>query len=693
MTLLRDVSHGFILKGKLEDITAGARLLRDFMALNHTVEIKFDVDDTKILMRKDSIIATLEKESNVKIRILRSSRILEIRGTEEKAKFAAAEIQNFLRGGNGCVVLKIAVLPTIIGAVIGKNGSNISKYENEHPGVKIDVSSINHVMTFRGDENIAYQARQTVLTEMLKIYANDSVDLPADLPKDLSDKDNLRKITNDRPVTISFRGSQAKLRGNYMDVFAVKATILSLISESHESRLALSPKVFDLLCNADEQLLENLKNTKSVAVSLDRDYHSVVISGKKSNVKRAKKELMEIIESSCPNLTSIVSAPKYIAHAMSTLVVTDIMAQSGCDLVFDSELGVCLLHATTSSERLANGVRMIEDIVKSCEKKIHVVHFDATESWIANSLLTTYSGLLNDIEKKHGCKIDVLKDEILVTVTKKDLAVPDGAKAALADLLGTAKSQNVFIEIPESSMTQFIGQSSKHIKNFAKTYNVQIERIKKSSCCLHIYGSKVAVSSAAGAVKEWVSEWESKNPGILIKVEPPITDLLVKSEKAKISREFGVKIDVNTEDSTVVVRGGKGHSHDKAVLAIKNLSGIAISHNHSSSGQSSVNEPSIQRSQKKNTLTDDTNRTSSFTQKVVVPSVIIENKKSDGIKMKHETKPQNASKLFKFLVSDDAGPVTTGDLQETWDASTVSSGLENVEEGFFRSASGYIVRI
>jgi hypothetical protein len=43
-------------------------------------------------------------------------------------------------------------------------------------------------------------------------------------------------------------------------------------------------------------------------------------------------------------------------------------------------------------------------------------------------------------------------------------------------------------------------------------------------------------------------------------------------------------------------------------------------------------------------------------------------------------------------VSEDSGPFTTGDLQETWDASTVSSGLENLEEGFFRSASGYTVR-
>jgi hypothetical protein len=690
VTLQKDGSDGFILRGKLEDITDAATLLRDFMALNHTIEIKFDADDTKVLIRKDSIVSKFESETDVKIRILRSNRIIEIRGSEEKAKYVAAEIKNFLYGGNGYVVLRIAVFPTIIAAVIGKHGSKIAKYENEHEGVKIDMSSVNHIMTIRGEESTAYQARRAVLTEMLKIYANDSVDVPADLQKELSDKDNLQKITNGMPVSISFGGYQAKLRGNYMDVFAVKAAILSTLSGEYESRLALSPKVFDLMCTTDENFLGSVKNETSVRIEFERDFHSVVISGKRFNVKRAKKQLMEFIERSCPTLVSKVLIPKYLARAMTSLILTDIMAETGCDIVYDGELNMCLLHSITSSERLASGVRMLEDFVKSCEKQIHVVHFKSTESWIANCLLTTYSNLLSDIEDKYECTIDVLKEEMLVTVTKKDLPVPDGAKAKLAELIDTAKSQNVFIEIPESSMTQFIGQSSKHIKNFAKMHNVQIERMKKSTSCLRIHGSKMAVSSAASAVKEWVSEWEAKNPGTMVKVEPTITDLLVKSEKAKIARDFGVKIDINTEDSTVVIRGGKGDSLEKATHAIKKLAGISTSHKSSSVVQSSVNQPSLQRNQNKSP-SNETNQLS--LNEKVVPSVIIENKKSDGVRIKYETKPQNASKLFKFLVSDDAGPVTTADLQETWDASTVSSGLENVEEGFFRSASGYTVRI
>mmetsp|Transcript_4373 Transcript_4373/g.8410 ORF Transcript_4373/g.8410 Transcript_4373/m.8410 type:complete len:1214 (-) Transcript_4373:129-3770(-) len=683
VTFMKDGSNGFILKGKLEDITDAARLLRDFMALNHTVEIKFDVDDTKVLMRKDSILSTFEKENNVKIRIIRSNRIIEIRGSEENTKYVATEIRHFLIGGNGRVALKIAVFPTIIGAVIGKNGSNISKFENEHEGVMIDVSSINHVLTIRGEENIAHQARRSVLTAMLKIYANDSVVLPSSLQKELSDKDSLLKITDGRAVNISFGGSQAKLRGNYMDVFGVKATLLSIINGSYESRLVLSPTMLDLL-NADEKFLERVKNDTSVSLDLERDFHSVAISGKKSNVKRAKLQLFEFIEKSSPVLSSKVLVPKYLAHAMSTSALTDIMIQSGCDISYDGDLNLCLLHATLSPERLAIGVRMLEDFVKSCEKQVHVLHIDATEPWLANCLLNTYSNILRDIENKYECTIDVLKDEMLVAVTKKDLPVPDGARAALVALIDTARSQNVFIEIHESSMPQFIGQSSQHIKNFAKTYSVHIERVKKSSSCLHIHGSEMAVMSAVIAVKEWVSNWENKHQGTVVKVDPTITHLLMTSEKSKMAQEFGVKIDVNNKDSTVVVRGGKGNTQEKAVLAIKNLTSIASSHN---------NSKSVQRS-RSGTPPNETNHESSFSQKVVVPSVIIENEKTDGIKFKYETKPQNASKLFKFLVSDDAGPVTTGDLQETWDASTVSSGIENaVEEGFFRSASGYTVRI
>ena len=48
------------------------------------------------------------------------------------------DLQLFLYGGQGSAVYKFAVNENTIGSVIGKEGSNIVKLEQEFPGMLLD---------------------------------------------------------------------------------------------------------------------------------------------------------------------------------------------------------------------------------------------------------------------------------------------------------------------------------------------------------------------------------------------------------------------------------------------------------------------------------------------------------------------------------------------------------------------------
>jgi rRNA processing protein Krr1/Pno1 len=674
------------LRGSVENITECAGLLRDFISSNYIVEVKFEQGDGILLSRKDSILSALNKEGEVKTQIVRSRNIIEIRGKQNKAKDAAEKVTTFLYGGDGITVLRVSIPQSIIGALIGKGGSNISKLEKEHEGVKIDVNSTTCRLTIRGKHNVAYSCRGTVLKELVNVYANESIKVNLDVIVQLSDKRCIRKITGDLPVNVTLTASLVKLRGNYVDVEIVKAAVEELSNGTLQGQVDLSSPLFDALRSNVETktLFDTIQNENTATIEMDEQSSSIRITGKRSFVKRVKFFIFDHLVDNYSHCFSKLGVPKHLAKVASNAkAVTAIAAETGCDIVFDSDVHTLLMQSE-SSERLAQGLERAKEYVKKCDSYVFVVNIDRSDSWLLVTILTQYRDSLRDIEETCNCKLEVLKDELVISISVKGGEdVQDGKEAVLA-LVETVKAEIKFVDIPESSMPQFIGQSSKHINAFAAMHSVQIERVRKSPTRLCIHGQPAAVKNAAVATEEWISGWEDKNAGTSVKLDKGTLEIFngntPSSEKRKISRNCGVKLDVYLTKSTVIIRGGKGNAHDKAIDAIKALACI----HHEEVG---ATEPSRQPT----VSIDKAPPAERVKITVLIPAkkessipTMVEKKGRKEAANKKDSKSQTVSKLFNFLVSED---------DEPWDASTVSSGLENSEDGYFRSSSGFSVRL
>jgi len=702
-----------LLTGSIENIAEAAIILREFIASNYTIEVHFDASDAQLFARRDSILKNLETEGKVRVFLARNRNLVEIRGTEENANAAALEVKKFLYGGEGLCVLKISVPSSIIGAIIGKGGNNISKLEKEHEGAKIDVNSSVNVIAIRGSEEVAYLCRGTIMKEMVKVQASETLRVDVDAHEDLSKTSTLRTITNDLPVSVTFSTSHVKLRGNCVDVLTVKAAVVEFVSGSYEGHLALMPTLYDQVQAAAETktFVQSMQEDTMTTAEFEKESHSLRINGKKSNVKRAKAMFLDFMESRfSPYSSKVLKVPKHLAKvAGDAKIVTGIAADSGCDISFDHDMYIFSLHAA-SPERLAKGLESIERHVQKCEKLVGVLHIDPSDSWILGYLLSTHRDSLKAIEESSECKVDVCKDELVVSITGKESDNAESGKEGLTALLEKVKKENAFADLPESSMPQFVGQSSRNLNSFAAVLNVHIERVKKAPSRIRIHGNEAAVASATNAVHEWIHSWEEKNKGTTIEVDDKTLACLLDpkpaSEKKRIAHDCGVKIDVYGSKSSVTIRGGKGNSHELALEQIK-----ALVESHSEVVVEAEKEIEAIKTETpapapvkvtpapapvQVTAAPAPVKVTLVADRVgipTVPAVIVRKQSPKEPKTKEVAGKQTVAKLYSFLVSEDAAPATTSAFAEPWDSSTVSSAMENVEEGYFRSTSGFTIRL
>jgi hypothetical protein len=324
-------------------------------------------------------------------------------------------------------------------------------------------------------------------------------------------------------------------------------------------------------------------------------------------------------------------------------------------------------------------------------------------------LLKSYRHEIYAIENTCECKIDVFKSESKISIIEK----VDSAKDALEALIDRIKDENVFMDLPESSMPHFVGQSMKHISKFAKSHHVEINRVKKKMSRICIHGEGAAVSKAANAVREWIEIWEGKNPGTNVLVNDTtlqvLLDLKPSSEKNRISSECGVKLDVYCLTSSVMIRGGNDDSHAKALMLIEALGNetenndkevqemITIGGDESEESKEIVSDtvqdlPALQDNKQDSQDTTAESVMNSLEDNAV--QVVVVEKKSQVQHSSKSNNTQTISKMFNFLVSDAHQSFPNENApQDPWDASTISGSVDNVGEGYFRSTSGLIIRL
>lgn len=707
-------------RGSIEKITECAAIVRDFISSNYTVEVPYERSEGSLLGRRDSILRTLEKTGDVRVFQAKQRAIVEIRGIEEKAKAAAEEVKRFLYGGDGLVVEKMSIPSTVIGAIIGKSGSNIAKLEKEYPDVNIDVSSMSSLATLRGPEEQIKLCAGAILQDVVNIAANDNVTITPEVHTFLSKTSNIRKVTNDLPVNITLSSSSVRLRGNCFDVAFVKANLLEVLSGDYEGSISLMPSLFSNVSTSPQvgTFTENIQNRTSTSIIFDTETQSLKVKGKKSNVRFAKNLFIEGLEKEFPQFITVRKTPKHLSKVVSKAkTYIGIAAKTGCMILFDHDTRSFLLQSS-STDSISEGLDAINEHAKECEKLVKIIDVDSSESWLLFNLINNREPL-KEIEETSNTKIDIIIDESIISITGEG---SESAKEQIETTMTQMRKENAFLDIPESSMTQFIGNSSRHINGLAGTYGINIDRVKKYPTRIRLHGSESGVRSAVEAVYSWVKKWEEKNQGITVELDEETLLCLMDNKptgsKRKIQRKCGVKLDVCVSESNLTIRGGKNSSPDLALQELDSLSKSLFkeaakvveapkvepvtiqiptpvpAQNPAPSAIPAPTpiQPVTQIAEKEIQVLAPTLKVATNVQvpeKDSIPTTVVGKAKSQEPKKKM----QSVNKLFSFLVSDDAAADSNGDNQEHWDSSTVSSGVENVESGYFRSASGYTVRL
>merc|ERR1712087_519476 len=336
------------------------------------------------------------------------------------------------------------------------------------------------------------------------------------------------------------------------------------------------------------------------------------------------------------------------------------------------------------------------------------------DTWLIPKIIGKDGVTVREIETESGCKIDVSKAESTVTIQGESPEVAAQGKKAVYKLIEQARKENIFISIPDSAMSAFIGRGGDNVRKLSAKYKVKIERLKKEMSTIQIKGNVQSVELAAASVYKWLSDWESANEGIKLDVDESIFRPIV-GKLNSIQKETGTKIDMNRRNGNLTIRGGNDVSRNHALTKIKSL--ITMENEKADMKKIEMNES------KGNMLSDKDAGKSVPEPEIPTPKVsqrcseypstpvgYTENKKTMTATKKRETpqdpkqkksngvskKASEASKnLYNMLISDpvkdcDSSTISSNDIE---DDSTNERSVPVQKARVYKSTSGFSVRV
>jgi len=701
------------LRGQIEKITEAASILRDFVDNNYTVEMTHEAEDTEVLMNggANSILNKIQTDHGVKVTSLKHRRMVVIRGTQDSAEKAEQDLKMFLYGGNGTAVSKIVIAGNAIGMVIGKGGSNIAKLRSNHGGVTISVGRSSNCICIRGGEDEVMSCRSEILRSVATTAMSESLQINKEDYENFSKPGMRTKIISDIPVSLDVKQSSIKIRGKCADVNDAKALLEDFITGIYKSCVVVSPFQFDRVSKCMEEL-ERIRDTTKTQITCEKNTSAVHITGKRPSVKKAKVLLTNILEDLFPSQFTKVKMAKPLVQPVGNVeVLAEIAAESGCAVSLDRDTNSLLLHSSCSIS-VSTAVNLCEIRIKDCEKLTRVIRIDPHESWLLPKFLGKGGEVVSQLQTECDCKISIWKDELMVCISGNDEENVAKAKQLYDAIANQARKEHVYFEIPESAINVFVGKSGSNMKNLAKTHQVQIERVKKSTTKIRVFGDETCVNNAISAVKAWVDKWEAKNKGNIMVLESGEIEFLLSRSKfliRDVEKKHGVKIEADPTRCTVVVRSKLNSAREAASASI---SFLIDNFRNALAKQEAV------ETKKENVIVAEGNHAQTDMKKyekepqstqdncgdVVenVPTVLKDITQQDMANVTRPHVTQNkASSLFNLLISDEAPPSEVAHSHEQWDSSTVSSVLENdsvaensVPAGnYYKSAGGFAVRL
>ena len=527
---------------------------------------------------KDSILSTVQKEHGVNTNLRREKNNLQIRGEADKVKAAIKDVQTFLNGGEGNVVVKFKVAGEALGGVIGKGGSNIAKLEADFEGVRIHIPREGHVVSIRGPEENVKKCRSKLLTDIATTRVTDSIDGISDEKfNELSNSDFIRRTSRFTNASITLSENSVRIRGISDDVRDAKASINEHLTGTYRAFIDLEGSQTERVKNAAEKDSSHFDRIKATTGAvIDIDAFTIVISGKKSNVKKAKHQLMEWLGFILGDELRSLKIHRALYKPMSNPEqLANIANELGACVSLDRDMN-CILIRSEDPACSGGALQLLEGMLVEAKKLNLFVKFETADTWLLSIIVGKGGATIRKLEQDSNCKFGIIKEEAAVVISGETEDAVQSGKAAVDEIVDQARKECIFTDIPESAMAAFIGKGGSGIKKFSSDNHVKMERINKlHSGTIKITGKEENVATARDAVVAWVMEWEASNEGISVDIDERIIPVVIgKGGETirRIQKETGCKLDIDRQHSSITAReGGSDNARKEAIAKVQTI--------------------------------------------------------------------------------------------------------------------------
>ena len=418
-----------------------------FIEENYIQEIDISAEDEPTLLvgGADSAISKLASELGVELSVNKARYVLTIKGVKEKVDLAVKRVNQFLYGGDGHTVSRIAVTEQALGVVIGKGGSKRSELEKKYDGVSLFIHKSNRI-TIRGPAEAVEACRVDILKLVASVKILQVMTITPEQHDILSKPDVIKRATNGIPVQVTLEEDALKIKGYFADVRDAMAMLKEPINGFYEARIELDPSQLVCVRGAcrNDGHFNRMEAASNAKVSLDLSSSAIVVTGKRTNVKRAKTLVIEFIDFLLPAEFKHLKISKPLHSTIGEAsVLADVAAVSGATVTFDRDTSSIEVQSS-EPEKLKKAYDILKAKIEEAEKLAFVISLEQSESWLIPLIIGKGGNRVNAFRMEVNCQVDVNKEERTITVTGDKAENVAKAKKLLNELIDSARRECVF---------------------------------------------------------------------------------------------------------------------------------------------------------------------------------------------------------------------------------------------------------
>lgn len=571
----------FVLIGKREDIEKGKVFVDEFLKNNQFREVPITDEDRNALLvggKMNKITELSQEATDVDMQIDRANFCVTLRGAQEKINEMAEKLNQYLNGGNGYDVARLVVNEQVVGKIIGKGGSTRKELEAKYDGVSINISRT-HVVTIRGPSDAVSDCRVEIVKMVASARVNQSIPITEEQKESLDKAQYPKKIYSQMPVSVAIKNNMVTLWGTFHDVRDAVSLLNEILTGEYKTSIEFEAPQFAKVRNAarDPSHFQRMEAECGAKVQLDLTAGSISISGKRSNVKRAKDRVYSFCDFVLPNeLKRLkISKPLFTSVGEATLLAEVSAGAGGVAICLDRDLSLIVIRSV-DEEKVNTAVELMKEKIKEAERLVCVLEVDPSDSWLIPILIGKKGASITLMRSKHpDCKIDVSKDaRTIAIIGQSEEAVQEIREDVLATI-EKIRNENMFISIPEDTIAPFVGKKGSHIKEMSAKYEVDIQTVRKGSHNLKITGEASNVQNAKEAIYTWLGKREKSNATLAFTLERQNHIAAIIGQKGVVARaleaDFKCKIDVDKKTLVVTIRGPDDEHRERALAKMKEL--------------------------------------------------------------------------------------------------------------------------